>query len=78
MQSTVMLIMDLTTRFDLYCSEPDPQFDSAIEDLVETDHEVFEDLYEALHKAQKVLCKASIQRLATDGRELFKQSLDGR
>lgn len=77
MQSTVMLIMELKSRMDLHTAEPDPQFNIALDDLMQIDATAFNDLHMAIHKAQRALTKASALRAATETKDLYKELVSG-
>lgn len=77
MQSTVMMIMELKSRMDLFVSEADPQYEVALDDLMNIDEDAFFDLHEALHDAQRALTKASALRAATETKKLYKELVDG-
>lgn len=78
MQSTVMMIMDLKARMDLFVSEADPQYEVAFNDLMDMNEDAFHDLHQALHDAHRALTKASALRAATDTKEKYKDLIDGR
>ena len=53
--STAMLVMELFNRTQLYLSEPDPQYDTALDDIHSQSDEVFIQFAKSLFAAHRAM-----------------------
>jgi len=64
--TTVMLLLNLKSRLDLYRGEPDPQYDDTFAMIEQFDPEVLERLHIAVHRAQNAVSATLVQRTLKD------------
>lgn len=74
--STAMLVMELFNRTQLYLSEPDPQYDTALDDIHSQSDEVFIQFAKSLFAAHRAMIAASTHRAAETSKERFIESME--
>jgi len=74
--STSMLIMELSSRVTLHLQEADPTVDSAFADIESVDPKGLEALQKSLFWCHTAIVNTCTKRVAEEGKNLFKESLE--